>query len=325
MRLIGTAASGEQARTFGDYLLAQGMQSRIDQADDGWEIWIIEEDHLAEATDAYRRFQENPAAPEFAEAAVQAEKQRELDQAEEARRKKARKKIQNMRDRWNAPIWQRTPVTFLLIFLSSVTVALTTDLNSSQKSFLGLPPFGYQIEPVGTWLYYQPIRAVGEDRISFSPVAFDGVRDGQLWRLFTPMFIHFGLIHLIMNMMWMRQLGGAIEFLQGRWRLLWMVLLIAAFSNTCQYMITHFYYGRVALFGGMSGVVYGLFGYIWMQGKFDSESRLHMPPNLVLWMVAWSIFCLSGAFPVANTAHFSGLAMGCSLGILRPALRQMLR
>lgn len=325
MRLIGTVASGEQARIFEDYLLTQEIRSHIDEADGSWEIWVLEEDDVPAASSAFQRFDESPDAAEFQAAATKAEERRQKEREEEARRRKARKKVQHMQDRWNAPLWSRMPVTVGLIFLSGLTVALTTNWDLSNKRAGSLLRFGDQLEPVTTWLYYQPIHASGEDHIRYSRIPFDGIRDGQIWRLFTPMFLHMGLMHLVFNMMWLRQLGGAIEFLQGRWRLLWMVLLIAAISNTAQYMMMHFVDGRPALFGGMSGVVYGLFGYIWMQGKFDPASGLHMPPQIVLWMVAWSIFCLSGIFPIANTAHFSGLAVGAALGILRPVLRQLAR
>src|SRR5205814_9740200 len=89
------------------------------------------------------------------------------------------------------------------------------------------------------------------------------IKNGQLWRLITPIFVHGGFLHLLFNMWWMRDLGFMIEQRKGSLRLALMVLLVAIPSNIAQYMTAG------PWFGGMSGVVYGLFGYIWMKGKFS--------------------------------------------------------
>ena len=62
--------------------------------------------------------------------------------------------------------------------------------------------------------------------------------------------------------------GHAEEARQGTWRLASLVVVIAALSNLGQYYVSG------PNFFGISGVVYGLFGYIWMKGKFDPASGL---------------------------------------------------
>ena len=89
--------------------------------------------------------------------------------------------------------------------------------------------------------------------------------------------------------------------------------MIAACSNVLQ-----FYVEGSPLFGGMSGVVYGLLGYIWLRGKFDPGSGLYLHSSTVTMMIIWFFICLSGLLPfnVANTAHGVGLAMGMAWGYL---------
>ena len=89
------------------------------------------------------------------------------------------------------------------------------------------------------------------------------VLHGQAWRLLTPIFIHFGFIHLLFNLLWLKDLGAMIERLGSPRLFLSLVVVIGIVSNVGQYLI----YGP--FFGGMSGVVYGLLGFVWMKSKFD--------------------------------------------------------
>ena len=74
-------------------------------------------------------------------------------------------------------------------------------------------------------------------------------------------------------------------------------------------------------FGGMSGVVYGLLGYIWMQGKFDPASKLSLEPQTVIFMIVWFFLCLfSLVGNVANTVHGVGLVVGIIWGFLAARL-----
>ena len=83
------------------------------------------------------------------------------------------------------------------------------------------------------------------------------LKAGQIWRLISPIFIHYSPLHLLFNLFWIYDLGLMIETRRGTWRLLAIVLICALASN-----FGEFFWEIPALpgFGGMSGVVYGLFG-----------------------------------------------------------------
>jgi GlpG protein len=67
----------------------------------------------------------------------------------------------------------------------------------------------------------------------------------------------------------------------------------------------------------MSGVVYGLIGYIWMRGKFDPASGLFLHSTTVTMAVVWFLLCLVGIIPhVANAAHGVGFAVGLAWGYI---------
>lgn len=132
---------------------------------------------------------------------------------------------------------------------------------------------------------------------------------GQWWRLISPIFLHFGLVHLLFNMMWLWELGRAIEWRFGWKRFLLVVLLTGIISNLAQL------YWSGPWFGGMSGVVYALLAYIWMQGRFNPYSGLHVPKHVLLMMMAWFFLCWTGLLgPIANMAHTGGLVMGILWG-----------
>ncbi len=145
------------------------------------------------------------------------------------------------------------------------------------------------------------------------------ILEGQIWRLITPIFLHANMLHLIFNMWWLFDLGGMIEPRLKTYRYLLMVLVIAFVSNMTQFAVVG------PNFVGMSGVVYGLFGYAWVRGRLDPTSGLYLRPDVVFWMMAWFFLCWFNVIgSVANWAHGAGLAMGAAIGYL-PELRRLLR
>jgi GlpG protein len=138
---------------------------------------------------------------------------------------------------------------------------------------------------------------------------------GELWRVITPAFLHFGLMHIVFNALWLWELGGMIERRQGAVRILGLVLLIAAGSNIAQAMT------GVSLFGGMSGVIYGLLGYIVAWNRLRPATPFPLVRGVAVVMVVWLLVCMAGFTEllglgaVANTAHLSGLVLGLILGL----------
>ena len=82
------------------------------------------------------------------------------------------------------------------------------------------------------------------------------------------------------------------------------------------------YLVRGPLFGGMSGVVYGLLGLLWMYKKFNSSFEYVLPKNDVWMMIGWFVLCLFGVFgPIANMAHALGLSVGMLWGIVYGSIK----
>ncbi|PIK15283.1 rhomboid family intramembrane serine protease [Halobacteriovorax sp. JY17] len=137
------------------------------------------------------------------------------------------------------------------------------------------------------------------------------IRNGQVWRLVTPIFLHFGFMHILFNLMWMKDLGKIIEREKSSNFLLVFIVIIGTLSNFSQFLISG------PNFGGMSGVVYGLLGYLWMYKRINKEAEFSLPKSDVMLMIGWFFLCLVGVFvfAIANMAHAVGLTLGMLLGI----------
>jgi len=165
------------------------------------------------------------------------------------------------------------------------------------------------------WLSFVDFRIQG-DYIYFSYLA-EMLEAGQWWRLVTPMLIHFGLLHLTMNALWYWVLGRRIEARQGPWMLLGLTLLFSLASNFAQYS-----FSGPALFGGLSGVLYGLLGHCWLFQRLAPTAEYQLPRGVLVMMLAWLLICMTGIFEllqfgaIANAAHVGGLLAGCVTGTL---------
>jgi GlpG protein len=306
--------SESQARKFVDYALPLDIRSKAEADGDAWAVWVYDEDRVPQAKEELGTFRENPDAEKYVEArsAADALREREIKQ-----HKAAKKKVVRATDTWNKSFLDRCPVTVTLILMSLAAVIMTT---SPEKPW----GFGQRVEPGLTWLCLAPIYAGNEPgSAEWTPPTFGAIFQGEVWRAFTPMFLHFSPLHLLFNMMWLKDLGGVIEVRRGRWRYLGLVLLIAGISNLAQGIVSG------PFFGGMSGVVFGLFGYIWMQSRYVPNSGFFMPPNIVMLMLVWMAICYSGALEsivnVANTAHTAGLVVGMVAGYAPKLWRDLTR
>jgi GlpG protein len=290
MRLIGHLAEEKSARIFADYLYVQKIQSHLEfEKADGWGVWINDEDKLEEAANLLAAFQLNPADPKYRAEAKSAAELRAEAEKDEA---KYRKKLSDRRNLFR-PLtgYGFGPLTFVLIVISVVVFLLSR--------------FGKDPQPIlGLFI---------TDFTSFNPLGprLPEIQHGQVWRLITPIFIHLDPLHILFNMLWLRDLGSMIEGRQSSWTLAVLVLVIAVCSDLAQYFVG----GPV--FGGMSGVVYGLLGYIWMRGKFNPGTGLFLHPSTVTMMIIWFLACFTPLIPhVANGAHAAGLIIGLAWGYL---------
>lgn len=135
----------------------------------------------------------------------------------------------------------------------------------------------------------------------------------QWWRLLTPALMHFSVMHIAFNLLWWWELGGLIERGQSAWRLLGISVVIALVSNAAQGL----QYGPN--FGGLSGVIYGLLGYLWLYPLLNPAAGFRLRKEILWFMIGWLAIGYTGLLdvlfgPVSNIGHLSGLLTGMVLG-----------
>ena len=193
-----------------------------------------------------------------------------------------------------------SPATGIILLLC-VIVAAVTQLGDNLSALSGLTFLDFSIR--GQYIQFVPLS--------------DSLASGQWWRLFTPMLIHFGFLHIAMNGMWFWELGRRIEVRQGSINLIGLSLLFSLVSNFAQYL-----FGGPSLFGGLSGVLYGLLGHIWIYQMMAPNPLYHLPRGVLVMMLVWLALCMSGLVSmigfgqIANAAHVGGLLIGCLTGLL---------
>jgi GlpG protein len=319
MRQIGTLSDAETARRLADYLATLAIETRLNAEGDGWAVWACDEDRVPQAKQVFAEFAADPKNARFRAPA------RRLAPSPEASELPRAAPRSSGPDPLEEPTSGQPPLTLALIFACVVVAVLT---NFGGSGLVG--ERADRDEQPEKWVEWLSIteykRANHGTMIEWKP-GLPEVARGEVWRLVTPIFLHFGIPHLLFNMLMLRSLGGLIEERRGAWRLALLVVVLAVVSNLAQYGI--FYLTRAAprlqelglgggpAFGGFSGVLYGLFGFIWIKGRLQPRQGLAVRNSLVLLMIVWFFLCFTGTVgPIANVAHAAGLLMGMLLAWL---------
>jgi rhomboid protease GlpG len=282
MRLIGHLPNEASALTFSDFLYVQGIHNQIEHEHDGWGIWIHSEDEIDKAKDLLKGFAGNPNDPRFHKHSRRASQIKEQEiKEDQAAKEKTFDRSTIFKSTMPYGVGALT-VLFMALSVGASGLAFT---NPDAQIFELLKISNYR----------------------------SGLREvmtGEIWRLFTPALLHGGWLHLFFNMWWLLDLGSMIEGRQSSRSVLALVLVIGILSNLTQW------YFAGPNFVGMSGVVYGLLGYIWMRSKYDPSSGLFLHSQTVLMMLIWFFACWFVIPGVANYAHTGGLVVGMAWGLI---------
>ena len=284
MRLLGKIVNLEQATLLAEYLNIQGIEVAIEQAEDGAVVWVRDEDHVPRAQHEFLLFVKNPQDPVY-EATLLHDRQQQskkslarashplktAKRSATARHASLEPPVKEKDD--SSPMLQRSlaaraPLTVVLVTLSLLVALMINQASlSSVKRGLSFWDTAHQVDE--QW---------ERNRNGWDDIA----RRGQVWRLITPSFLHQFSGLLVFNLILLFFLGSLVESRYGTLRVAIIVLAAAIAGNIGEYT-----FGQQPEFGGISGVVFGLFGYACVNSMLDPDSKVRIPPVVVIGMIVW--------------------------------------
>lgn len=136
------------------------------------------------------------------------------------------------------------------------------------------------------------------------------IDQGEYWRLFTPIFLHVGGLHLWFNSLSLLALGGKLERVLGSVRFIVIYLAAGLFGNVSSYMFSP------SISAGASGAIFGLMGALlyltWKEPDTWDETM-----GFSIWTGLIMNVILGFAIPaIDNYAHFGGLISGFIIAFL---------
>jgi GlpG protein len=326
MRELHTFSDQQIAARLSAFLTSHLITNQVEQEQGEWTIWIVSDDQRQQARQVLETFLDDPYS-ESVTAAITAVKKTAAP-AEQRRSTSNESVTRRLRERWDG-VWYRCfPLTVILIGLSILVVALTTDWKASLKQGgLFFPTCNNPESELLEALFIQPAQGFQTSDNFFLELFRDPakpdpeglLKSGQYWRPITPIFLHFGVLHIFFNMHWMWGLGRYIEFVRGTWRFGALVFIVAIVSNVAQL------YWSGPNFGGMSGVVFGLMGYAWMKGKTQPYHGIGLSQDQVVYSIFFMVMCMAGIFGnVANACHLAGFVTGIMIGARQAIWKKLL-
>ncbi len=269
---------------FSEYLRQQRIPHRINEAGNEQELWVTSDTDADRVNAAYAKV----ASGEMS-----------LRRVEQADRETEPVSARIARLIWS---FMKLPVTLLTILITVLLYPVTWGIEYNQFS---------------AWfsaMTFVPF-ALTQAGLAFGSAAEVFART-EYWRLLTPMFIHFSLLHIVFNLLWFWELGRRIELGLGSFELMIVMLATSLCANVMQYAMT-----GPSLFGGMSGVVFGLLGFTLVWSRMLPAQSIAMPDAVYIFMFVFLALGFAGIVDLlqlgsmANGAHLGGLLAGLVMGV----------
>ena len=362
MRLVGTLQNENDARRLAGYLKRKGIENNCDVSFDAqsghmsYQLWVHDEDRIHEAQSAFDQFMAGPANAAFDVPIT--ERYREPEEEPPAEEIAPERKI---RTPFTTFIMSLCALIFLLNLLEENSVFQESGVQNvllitpiQELLLFDLPPAIEELEKIiekhqiqkggdltvevkaeidelnkipfwrGVYDWFL-LKVTGKDTTLSEGPLFEKIRQGEVWRLFSPALLHSQFLHILFNMIWVWILSRPIEQRIGVARLAALSLASGIGSNIAQYLMSG------PFFIGYSGVVMGLAGFIWMREKIAPWEGYPLNRATILFLLLFiggmfllqttsfilQIFTSLSFEPnIANTAHIAGALIGASLARL---------
>jgi len=162
-----------------------------------------------------------------------------------------------------------------------------------------------------------PMEPAGEDLLKWGADYGPQTLAGEWWRAFTCIFVHIGVLHLLLNLWCLWDLGSLVERLLGRSSFLFVYLLAGLGGNAAS-----LWWNPEVISAGASGAVFGLAGGL---ASILYARKLPIPQEIVkkklssvTAFIGYNVFYGLTRPGIDNAAHLGGLGVGLLLGLLVP-------
>lgn len=141
------------------------------------------------------------------------------------------------------------------------------------------------------------------------------IMEGQWYRLFTCMFLHFGIYHLCNNMAVLLFMGDMVERAVGHWKYL-IIYLGSGLAGNLLSLYMDIQSQSTVVSAGASGAIYGIIGGVFVLMIKNRKQVRESVIRRLIFVIAVTIYYGSQAAQIDNAAHVGGLLAGILLTIL---------
>lgn len=141
------------------------------------------------------------------------------------------------------------------------------------------------------------------------------ILDGEWYRLITSMFLHFGMSHILNNMILLLFMGDMLEGIIGKWRYL-LIYLGGGLAGNLLSLYMDCRTGSMAVSAGASGAVFAVIGGIFIVLIKNRGRVQQMSASRLLFVIILTIYYGFQSTGVDNAAHIGGVLGGALLTLI---------
>ncbi len=193
----------------------------------------------------------------------------------------------------------------------------------SDNRYSGLPVVNLTIIAIN-FMYFGYLEMIGDTEntmfmIAHGALYLPAVQQGEYWRLLTAVFMHFGIGHIINNMLVLYVLGDNLERALGsiRYLVLYLVCGIGANCVSLWYDQTAaLQQTAISVSAGASGAVFGVVGGLLYAVSINRGRLEDLSARQLAVMILFSLYFGFTSTGVNNAAHIAGLVIGVIMGLI---------
>lgn len=157
-----------------------------------------------------------------------------------------------------------------------------------------------------------------DDALRWGANHADAVTDGEYWRLWTSNYLHYGILHLAVNMLSLNNIGRMLERFIGKWRFAMLYTVTGIFASSVS-----IWWNPQAVGVGASGAILGIVGVLaalCTTNLIEKTARVQMLKSIGISILLMLAIGMNAG--IDNAAHLGGLVSGAIGGyFIFPELR----